>query len=88
MTMPKISKQEIISEVEKIFTSNPSPEMLKKAKHLLMSKKIKIGGLRKKFCKKCNSLFDSNTQIRIKRKHKVLKCSKCGYITRYKLKNN
>ncbi len=64
----------------------PTPEMLKKLKGLAMSKNVKIGALRKRFCKKCYSLFPINSQIRIKKGIKTLNCKKCGYVTRYKVK--
>ncbi len=68
------------------FNNNPTPEMLKKLKRLAMSKNVKIGALRRRFCKKCYSLFPINSQIRIKKRIKTLKCKKCGYVTRYKIK--
>jgi RNase P subunit RPR2 len=83
----QLSRNEIKSEVEKIFEGSPKPEMLKKAKRLLMSQNIKIGELRKKFCKRCYSLYDSkNSEIRIKKPYKIVKCKKCGFVKKYKLK--
>jgi len=82
----KISKQEIEQKIQDIFYKNSNPKEIKKAKKLAMSKNIKIGKLRKKFCKKCYLIFDSkNSEIRIKKGFKIIKC-KCGYISRYKLK--
>ena len=81
----KLNKQETEQEIKKIFSENPNQEEIKKAKKLAMSKNIKLGNLKKKFCKKCYSLFNSkNSEIRIKRGFKIIKC-KCGHISRYKL---
>jgi len=87
----KLSKTEINKEIENIFSSNPSQKQIKKAKKLAMSKNIKLKELRKKFCKKCNSFFNSkNSEIRIKKKNKIpikiIKCKNCSYVSRYKIK--
>ena len=83
----KISKTEIEQEISKIFLENPNQEKIKKAKKLAMSKKIRLGKLKQKFCKKCYSLFNSqNSEIRIKKGFKIIKCKRCNQISRYKLK--
>ncbi|MBS3075931.1 hypothetical protein J4429_05750 [Candidatus Pacearchaeota archaeon] len=85
----KLSKQEIQEKISLIFSSNPSPKQIKKIKKLAMSKNIKLGNFRKKFCKKCYNLFNSNnSEIRIKKPYKIIKCRNCNYINRYKLKTN
>ena len=82
----KLSRKEIEQKIKEIFSNNPSPKEIMKVKKLAMSRNIKIKGLRKRFCKKCYTLFDSkNSEIRIKNKIKTIKC-KCGNINRYKLK--
>lgn len=82
----KSSKQETEKKINELFSHNPSPKEIKKTKKLAMSKNIKLGNLRKKFCKKCYSLFNSkNSKIRVKKGFKIIKC-KCGYASRYKLK--
>jgi len=82
----KLSKREIQEIINQILDSNPSPKDVKKAKRLAMSKNIKLGDLRKKFCKKCYSFFNNNNcEIRIKKPFKIIKCKKCGYISRYKI---
>lgn len=84
----KLSKQEIQEKIQEIFSSNPSPKQIKKAKKLAMSKNIKIGNLRKKFCKKCYSFFNTdNSETRIKKGFKIIKCKNCNYINRYKIKS-
>ena len=83
----KSSKQETEKRIKQIFSENSSPNEIKKAKKLAMSKNIKLGNLRKRFCKKCYSLFNSkNSEIRIKKGLKIIKCKNCDYISRYRLK--
>lgn len=87
MKKEKLSKSEIEQKIKEIFESNPSPKEIKKAKTLAMSKNIKLGNIRKSFCKKCYSLFNSkNSEIRIKKPLKIIKCKECGYVSRYKLR--
>jgi predicted Zn finger-like uncharacterized protein len=86
MTDKNISKLELNRLIEETFFKNPGPKEIKKIKKLAMSRNIKLKELRKKFCKKCYSFFDSkNSQIRIKNGFKKVKCKKCGYTSRYKL---
>lgn len=80
------SKKEAEEFIKKSLNDNPAPEKLKKLKHLAMSKNMKIGVLRKRFCKKCYSLFPINSEIRIKKRLKKIRCKNCGYITKYRLK--
>jgi len=83
----KLSKKEIENKLEETFSNNPKPKDIKKIKRLAMSKNIRIKEYRKKFCKKCYSLFNSkNSEIRIKKDKKIIKCKTCRYISRYKIK--
>lgn len=83
----KLSKQEIEREIREVFSKNPNPNKIKKIKKLAMSKNIKLKEFRKKFCKKCYSLFNiDNSEIRIKNRIKIIKCKNCNFISRYKLK--
>jgi RNase P subunit RPR2 len=83
----KSSKNEIEENIKKIFLKNPSPKEIKKIKKQAMSKKIRLGKLRKKFCKKCYSLFNSkNSEIKIKKPLRIILCKSCGNISRYKIK--
>jgi len=83
----KLSKKETEEKIKEIFSNNPTPNEIKKARRLAMNKKIRLGGLKKKFCKKCYSLFNSeNSEIRIKKGFKIIKCNVCGQINRHKLK--
>ncbi len=82
----KLSKQEIQNKIKEIFSNNPSPKQIKKAKTLASSKNIKLTNYKKRFCKKCLTLFNSsNHETRIKKPLKIIKCKSCGSISRYKL---
>ena len=83
----KLSKKETEEKIKKVFSGNPSPKEIKKAKRLAMNKKVSLKDFKKRFCKKCYSLFSSkNSGIRIKKGFKIIKCNSCGQINRYKLK--
>ena len=74
-------------KIKEIFSKNPTPKEIKKVKRLAMNKKIRLGDLKKKFCEKCYLFFNSeNSEIRIKKGIKIIKCNACGQINRYKLK--
>ena len=82
----KLSKQEIQNKIKEIFSNNPSPKQIKKAKTLASSKNIKLTNYKKKFCKKCLTFFHSkNHETRIKKPLKIIKCKSCDYISRYRL---
>lgn len=82
-----LTKQEINEHIKNIFSKESSAKEVKKAKKLAMSKRIKLGEFKKKFCKKCYSIFNSNnSEIRIKRGLKVIRCKECKSISRYKMK--
>jgi RNase P subunit RPR2 len=83
----KSSKKEIGENIKKIFLQNPSPKEIKKIKKQAMSKKVRLGELRKKFCGKCYGLFNSkNSKTKIKKPLKIVLCKSCGNVSRYKLK--
>jgi RNase P subunit RPR2 len=83
----KLSKEEIKEKIKQTFLSqNPTQKQIKKAKKLAMSKNIKLGILKKKFCKKCFNFFTpNNSEIRIKKGFKIIKCKNCNHLNRYKL---
>ena len=82
----KISKQETQEQIKQIFQSNPTPKQIKKAKQLAMSKNIKLGKLKKKFCKKCLTFFTpNNSEVRIKKPLKIIKCKTCNHVSRYNI---
>ncbi len=80
------SKKQAEEFIINSFNNNPTSEILKKLKNLAMSKNIKIGALRRRFCKRCYSLFPIDSEIRIKKGIKKIRCKRCGYIARYKIK--
>jgi predicted Zn finger-like uncharacterized protein len=82
-----LSKLEIENKINDTFSKNPSKEQIRKIKKLAMSKNIKLGELKKDFCKKCYTLYNlQNSEIRIKNGFKKIKCKTCGFISRYKIK--
>ncbi|MFH1358660.1 MAG: hypothetical protein ABIH37_02105 [archaeon] len=86
MKSKKLSKQEIQEQIKEIFSKKPNQKEIKKAKKLAMSKNIKLGSLKKMFCKKCFTFFThNNSQIKIKKPFKIIKCKECGYVSKYKL---
>ena len=91
--MSKIEKLEAEKKIKEFF-NNPSSAKAednhaKKIKTLAMNHNIKLGSLRKKFCKKCYSVFDSgNSEIRINKGFKIVKCLKCGFVGRWKIKKD
>ncbi len=87
MNPKQTQKQEIKEQIKEIFSKNPSQKEIKKAKKLAMSKNIKLGLLKKKFCKKCFTFFTpNNSEVRIKKPIKIIKCKNCGYLSRHKLR--
>ncbi len=87
MTAKKLFKEEILEQINELFSKNPDPLEIKKAKKLAMSRNIKLADYRKKFCKKCLTYFtNDNHEIRIKKPFKIIKCKNCGYVCRWKLK--
>lgn len=82
--MQKLTKNEAEEEIKKAFSKKLSPKEIKKIKRLAMKHNIKLGALRKKFCKKCYS-----TELRVKsvkKGMKIVECKNCGQIMRWKLK--
>ena len=82
-----ISKTEATKEIEEFFsnTKSKTPKEVKKIKRLAMSHSIKLKDKRKLFCKKClSSLEDS--QIRIKKGMKIVKCKNCKEENRWGMK--
>lgn len=82
----QLGKEEIENQVKELFSrkSKPSQKEIKKAKKLAMSKNIKLGSLRKKFCKKC---YSTNLKVNaIKHGKKTIECRDCGFVDRWKIK--
>jgi len=87
--MKKQGKKQAEEKIRGFFAnlSNKKPEDARKIKRLAMHNKIKLGALRKKFCKKCYSIFNAkNSQTRIKNGFKRVKCLNCSYASRWRMK--
>lgn len=81
-----LTKQEINEYIQDVFSKQSSAKEIKKARKLAMSRNIKLKELRKKFCKKCYIMFNSkNSEIKIKKGFKVVRCRECKNISRYKM---
>lgn len=60
-----------------------------RARKLAKHNNISLREYRKFFCKKCNSFFTVlNSQIRIKKGWKTIKCLCCGSYRRFKIKTS
>jgi RNase P subunit RPR2 len=83
--MEKVTKLDVKEEIKKAFNKELSPKEIKKIKRLAMKYNIKLGELRKKFCKKC---FSTKLKIRrVKKGIKTVECEQCKNVMRWKLKN-
>jgi RNase P subunit RPR2 len=85
--MEKLTKSEAEEKIKKAFYRKLSPKEVRKVKRLAMKHNIKLGSLRKKFCKKCCSLLEGS-KVRIKNKTKTVRCKNCSYVNRWKLKTS
>ena len=85
--MEKSSKTKAEKQIKEFFQDikNKSPKEIKKTKKLAMRYNIKLGKLKKSFCKKCLNLY-KNPKTRIKKEIKTIKCDNCRYISRWKIK--
>jgi len=82
----RLSKEETLNRIKEVFSNNPTPKEIKKVKTLASSRNIKLANYKKKFCKKCLALFNSeNHEVRIKKPLKIIRCKSCGNISRYKI---
>lgn len=83
--MKKMSKKEAEQEIKDFFKhiKGKTPKDIKKIKRLAMKHNIKLGSLRRKFCKKC---FSAELKIRkIKKDMKTTECRNCGKVNRWKI---
>ena len=83
-----ISKSEAKKQIEEFFENlkGKSAKDVRKIKRLAMKYKIPLKEKRKLFCKKCLSPYSGTEKIKIKNKIKSIECKKCGYISRWKIK--
>ncbi len=84
--MKRLTKSEAEKEIKEFFENleEKTPEEIKKIKRLTMEHNIKLGNLKKRFCKKCYS-FLKNSEIRIRKGKRRVKCKNCGYVSRWKI---
>lgn len=80
------SKYETKEEIESFFklVEEKTPREIKRIKILAMSKNIPLKEKRKLFCKKCLTPY-KNPKVRIKKHKKIVICSECGNISRWKI---
>jgi RNase P subunit RPR2 len=88
--MKKDSKKEIEKKIKEFFEKlvEKTAEDVKKIKKLGMSLNIRLGELRKNFCKKCLTpcIPGITCEVRIKGKLKNVKCRLCKTVNRWKIK--
>jgi len=83
----KISKAAAKEKISEFFKKDSfSQDEMRKIKRLAMKYKIKLGVYRKEYCKKCLSELSGKTRIRDG--FKSVKCEKCNYYNRWKIKLN
>lgn len=93
--MRKKPAKKILTEIDDFFKlakeeSKQNPKIasqhVAKARKLAKRSNLSIKKYRKLFCKKCNSFFTSeNSQIRIKKGMKTIKCLQCRAYRRFKI---
>lgn len=81
----ELGKTEAINKINEFFKEKHDKEQVRKIKKLAMSHRIKLGNLRKKFCKKCYGMRISVKGI--KNKIKTMKCEDCGNLMRWRVKS-
>lgn len=84
--MKKLTKSEAEEKIQEFFKNlqEKTPEEIKRVKILAAKHNIKLGELKKRFCKKCYSFF-KNPEIRIREGKKIVKCKNCGGVSRWKI---
>ena len=88
MVKHKISKKESQQKINDFFKDikNKSPKEIKKIKRLAMHYHIRLGQLRKTFCKKCLTPYSGNEKVRIKDNIRIIVCRNCEYVSRWIVK--
>ncbi|MDD5699600.1 MAG: hypothetical protein PHH00_00175 [Candidatus Nanoarchaeia archaeon] len=86
--MKKSSKKEAEKKISEFLLDikNKTPDEVKKIKRLSMRHGLNLGGLRKRFCRKCLFPYSGKERIRINKGIKSVECEKCGYKNRWKIK--
>jgi RNase P subunit RPR2 len=82
-----MKKEEIKKEIDEFFKNieEKNPKEIKKIKRLAMKHNLPLREKRKLFCKKCFSPYSGNEKIRIKNKIKIIKCTCCEGVSRWKV---
>ncbi len=81
--MEKLIKKQVEKKIKDFFKTKHDSKQVKKIKKLGMRNQIKLGKLRKLFCKKCYSM---NLKVKsIKNNIKSVECKDCKYINRYRI---
>lgn len=87
-----LNKKEVEEKIKEFFEKigEMAAEDVKKIKKLGMSFNIRLGELRKNFCKNCYvpCIPGVTCEVRIKKGLKSVKCKLCGKRNRWKLKYN
>ena len=81
--MEKPTKKQVEKEIKKFFKSKHDSSQVKKIKKLGMRYQIKLGKLRKLFCKKCYSM--NLRTLSVKRGIKRVGCGDCRFVARWKI---
>jgi RNase P subunit RPR2 len=82
--MARKERLSILKEVENLIDNGK----VREARKLAMRNNLRLPlEIRRKFCHKCNSLFNAeNTKTRLAKGKISIACLKCGYITRIPFK--
>jgi RNase P subunit RPR2 len=81
-----LSRTEIQKKIFDFFQRTTfSAGEVRKIKRQAMKYNLKLGKYRRKFCKKCLSQLSG--KIRITKACKTIKCSKCGFENRQRIKS-
>ncbi|MBU2616678.1 MAG: hypothetical protein KKB79_01715 [Nanoarchaeota archaeon] len=90
--MVKGGSKKVVSEKIELFFEKllgKTPSEIKKIKRMAMGSNVSLGTKKKLFCKKCFSAFNSgDSEIRIKKGFKLVKCKKCDNISKWKLNSS
>src|SRR3989344_223853 len=79
-----LSKSQTQQKINEFFARKSfRSEEVKKIKRLAMKYNIKLGVLRRKFCKRCFSQLKGST--RITKNHKKIICGSCGALNSFRL---
>jgi RNase P subunit RPR2 len=84
--MKKLIKKQAENEIKEFFKNigKKTSKEIRKIKRLAMHHNIKLGKLRRKFCKYCYSPKLRTKSV--KRGIKTIQCESCGRISRWKVK--